>query len=724
MSRRILLAGILGLAALIGSFPMRAQPSSTNGQAFTAVNAFPNLTFDDPTCIVPLPGTNRLYVCGRQGQIWFFNNSPTAAIKTLFLDLSAHTQGWGSSGLLAMAFHPQFGQAGSPNRGYVYVAYTYTPGPLVGSAADPPVHATPCYDRISRFTVPDGSDVADPNSEYVLVNQFDPDLWHNGCAMYFGADGYLYFTNGDEGGNNDVYQSAQQINVGLFSGVFRIDVDENPVTSHPIRRQPKSPATAPAGWPGSYTQGYYIPNDNPWQDPTGGTLEEFYALGLREPWRMTRDPLTGTVWLGDVGQDQYEELDILQPGANYQWAYREGFHPGPFPKPSPLIGTDTPPIYEYPHAFGNGCVVGGYVYRGTKFASLLGGQYLFGDYNSNRVWAVSYGGSGTPVINYVTTVPGRVSGSEGALTTFGEDQNGEIYLATLGPSDGAIYKLALPGAPGYLTNISARAGVAGAAQPLIAGFVVGGSGSKTLLLRGIGPTLTQYGVANALPRPLLQVYDASSNLVAQDSGWCNPASNQPTVTAADQACGAFALPSGSSDSALVQTVAGGLYTIQVKGLTAAPGVSLAEIYDDSPPGGSDVNPPVLVNLSARAMTAPGLNLLTAGFVIQGATPLTVLIRGVGPTLAQYGVAGAVADPQLTLFDASGNIIAQNDNWGDSANAAQIASTADTVGAFALPAGSKDAALLLTLAPGLYTAQVSGAGGTSGQALVEVYAVPY
>lgn len=726
MRKLTLLRILAGVAASAAGLRAPAQPSTPNGQGYTVVNAFPNLTFEDPTCIVPLPGTNQIYVCGRQGQIWSVPDSPYATTKTVFLDLSAETQGFSDSGLLAMAFDPQFGQAGSPNRGYIYVWYNYTPGPIVGSETAQPYYVTPSFDRLSRFTVPDGSSTADPNSEVVLINQFDRDLWHNGCGMFFGQDGYLYLTNGDEGGVNDQYGQTQKINSGLFSGVFRIDVHENSATSHPIRRQPVPGTTPPSGWPATYTQDYYIPNDNPWQDPTGGTLEEFYALGLRSPWRMTQDPVTGTIWIGDVGQDTMEEIDQLSPGANFQWSYMEGYVAGPKPKPSPLIGADTPPIYAYYHEQGNGCVIGGYVYRGVKFASGLQGQYVFGDYDSNRIWSMSYGGSGTPVVNYLASLPApdhTSNGYIGGLTTFGEDQNGELYLGTLGPN-ASIYKLALPGAPGYLTNLSARAAVQGSSQTLNVGFVVAGNGSKSVLLRGVGPGLTAFGVPNALAQPDLQVFNGSDTVLCQNAGWCNPASNEPTVSSAEQATGAFSLQSGSADCAVVNSLGDGTYTTQVSGLSGGSGVALAEIYDDSPPSAAAVNPPELINLSARAFTQPGPNVLTAGFVIAGSTPLTVLIRGVGPTLSQFGVPGVLPDPELILYNDSQQVIGQSGPWGANANAAQIASSAITVGAFALPSGSNDAALLVTLPPGAYTAQVVGSSGDTGQALVEVYALPY
>ena len=731
--RAIALTVLAGVAGLFGASVARAQatsasylPTSPSGQAFVAVNAFPNLTFQDPTFFLVEPGTNKVFVCGREGQIWTFNNNPNVATKTLFLDLSAQTQGYNDSGLVSMAFHPQFGQPGSPNRGYIYVYYNYTPGPIVGSESAPPNYVTPSYDRLSRFTVPDGSSVADPNSELVLVNQFDRDLWHNGGAMFFGPDGYLYFTNGDEGGKNDQYHQTQKINSGLFSGVFRIDVDKNPATSHPIRRQPQPGIAPPAGWPATYSANYYIPNDNPWQDPSGGTLEEFYALGFRNPFRMTLDPATGWIWLGDVGQNLEEEIDLINPAGNYQWSYMEGVITGPQPKPSPLIGIDSPPIYAYPHANGNGCVVGGYVYHGTKFASLLGGQYIFADYDSNNVFSMSYSGSGTPVVNFLCTVPGLNSGAsgyDGGITSLGLDGSGEIYICTVGPN-ATIYKLALPGAPSYLENISARAGIAGAGQPLTGGFVVQGSASTSVLLRGVGPTLAQFGVPNPVPTPALQVFNSSGAVIAQNTAWSTPSSNQVSVESADSAVGAFALPAGSADCAVVSSLGTGSYTIQVTGQNSSSGVTLAEIYDASPPASGSTNPTALVNLSARAQTGSAPNVLIAGFVIEGSVPLTVLVRGIGPTLAQFGVSGVLSNPQLQIFNSASTSIAQNTGWGTNANAAQIAATATTVGAFALPAGSNDDALLLSLPPGVYTAEVSGANGTSGQALVEVYAVPY
>src|SRR4030095_13702535 len=165
------------------------------------------------------------------------------------------------------------------------------------------------------------------------------------------------------------YDSAQRLNRGLFSGVLRIDVDQNPARSHPIRRQPRSGGT---GSPPSYSANYFIPNDNPFLDPAGTILEEFWAIGLRSPHRMTLDRLTQTIWLGDVGQDRFEEVSTIVRRGNGQWPYREGFQTGPRSRPVVLLGVEQPPVYDYPHESGNNCVIGGYVYRGTRFPDISG----------------------------------------------------------------------------------------------------------------------------------------------------------------------------------------------------------------------------------------------------------------------------------------------------------------------------------------------------------------
>ncbi|MEO1451244.1 MAG: PQQ-dependent sugar dehydrogenase, partial [Bacteroidota bacterium] len=279
--------------------------------------------------------------------------------------------------------------------------------------------------------------------EYVLIQQFDRHQWHNGGGMFFGPDGFLYLTSGDEGGANDQFNSGQKINESLFGGILRIDVDMDPIRSHPIRRQPQNPGTPASGWPNSFTQGYYIPNDNPWLDTGGGLLEEFYAIGLRSPHRMTYDDVTGQIWIGDVGQGSREEVSVAFKGANMQWPYKEGDINGPKAMPSPLLGTDRPPAVSYPRSEGN-CVIGGFVYRGTKWPQLYG-KYIFGDHSQRKVWALDYDpATNTGPYDLLTTVPASGQGSKAGISSFATDSTGEIYILKLFGTNldgGIIYRL-------------------------------------------------------------------------------------------------------------------------------------------------------------------------------------------------------------------------------------------------------------------------------------------
>ncbi len=432
--------------ASVGAFLNNNLPPTRPGVGsgdYYVEDVFPGLTFNDPTFMTFEPNSDRLYVSGRQGTIHFFTNTPGVTTKRLFLDLTVRTQGFEDCGLLGFAFHPEWRQPGSTNRGFVYVFYQYT----TNRVFPPPDRDRPdpflgTWMRLSRFTVPDNQLVADPNSEQVLINQFDRHLWHNGGNVMFGTDGFLYLPVGDEGGIDDEFNQAQRMNGGLFSGVLRIDVNSDPTKSHPIRRQPQSPP----GMPPSFTANYSIPNDNPWLDPGGSILEEFYAIGLRSPHRMTLDPPTGRIWLGDIGQNTREEIDLIERGGNYQWSYREASvtTEGSKPKPSPIVGIDKPPVYEYVRDAGDTCVIGGYVYRGNQLPGLQG-KYIFGDNTSGRIWSLTYNGSNNPPsVAFLCHMP--VGHNYEGLASFGLDRHGEIYALKMGPS-GKVLKLMQSGQP-------------------------------------------------------------------------------------------------------------------------------------------------------------------------------------------------------------------------------------------------------------------------------------
>ncbi|HUG12777.1 MAG TPA: hypothetical protein VMM36_17305, partial [Opitutaceae bacterium] len=276
-----------------------------------------------------------------------------------------------------------------------------------------------------------------------------------------------------------------------------------------------------------------------------------------------------------------------------------------------------------------------------------------------------------------------------------------------------------PPAPGpsRLANVSVRAFSGAGDDVLIVGFYVDGIGSKELLLRGIGPMLAKYNVSSTMADPVMSLWSQSTGLITSNDDW---GSNAAQITKASARLGAFALDPGTLDSALVANLSTGGYTAHIAGKAGGTGVALGEAYDGDLWGTAR-----LVNVSARTWVGPGDNSLIAGFVVVGESSKTLLIRAVGPTLADplYNVQGVLTNPVLRLYRLGDNApLYQNDNWGTTSYSDEIAATAQLSGAFSLAPGTTDAVLLLTLPPGGYTAVVSSADNTTGVALVEVYEV--
>ena len=263
-----------------------------------------------------------------------------------------------------------------------------------------------------------------------------------------------------------------------------------------------------------------------------------------------------------------------------------------------------------------------------------------------------------------------------------------------------------------LINLSSRAKVGTGESVLITGFVIGGTDSKKVLIRAAGPALSAFGLASTLPNPAIKIYQGS-NLIAQNDDW-----NKDDAAEISR-LGAFAFAAGSKDAALLTTLAPGAYTAQITDPSGTgTGVALAEIYDASINPNADFQR--LVNISSRGRVTPDDGVLIGGFVVRGNSPKTLLIRGIGPALTNFGIAGALADPALTIYQDS-KAISTNEGW---ANRAAITTAAIQTGAFMLPAGSKDAAVVITLNPGAYTAQIKSAkNASSGVALIEIYEVP-
>jgi hypothetical protein len=264
-------------------------------------------------------------------------------------------------------------------------------------------------------------------------------------------------------------------------------------------------------------------------------------------------------------------------------------------------------------------------------------------------------------------------------------------------------------------NISVRTNVA-TGSLVIPGFVVQGTGTKRVLIRAVGPGLAAFGLTGVMADPRFAVFQGSTQL-AQNDDW-----SAANIGTAFTATGAFALTAGSKDAALVTDLAAGRdYTVQVTNATGAGGIVLIEVYDADVLTGTSSSK--LVNVSVRGQTAPGADVLTLGLVVGGRGQRTLLIRGIGPKLATFGVTGTVADPQLQIFDQQQRMILANDDWSNADFVNELMLATGYVGAFALDPGSKDAATLSLIDPGPYTIQVSGANNGTGEALVEVYEVP-
>lgn len=369
-------------------------------------DAFPNLSFNNPVFLTHADdNTNRVFVVEQGGKIKVFPNDQSASNAKVFLDLSDKVYFSGEMGLLGLAFHPDY-----VNNGYFYVYYSVT---------------NPFRSVISRFKVTSNPDSADKNSEYQILTFNKVYENHNGGWMSFRkTDGYLYISTGDGGSGGDPNNNAQNINVFLGK-ILRIDVD--------------------GGTP------YAIPSTNPFYDSTNSSIKkEIYAWGLRNPWRNSFDSVTDWFWCADVGQYEWEEINLIENGKNYGWRCYEGNHP--YNTSGCNYPDYTYPIFEYSHS--NGCsITGGYVYRGNSVPELYG-KYIYGDYCSKKVWALEYDGINPPTNQLLVT-------ASGLITSFGVDENNEIYITS---SNGIVYKFT-PTVNCY--NIDIKAGWNLVSVPLI-----------------------------------------------------------------------------------------------------------------------------------------------------------------------------------------------------------------------------------------------------------------
>ncbi len=364
------------------------KPSPLSAIALRLERIFPNLSFTRVTNLVQSPtGPGVWFVTEQSGRVWALQNSPQGAKATLFLDITRNVlRLHNEEGLLGLALDPSY--AGN---GYLYLYYSA---------------ANPWRNVLARFTrSPDYPLEADPASELVILEVEKSFGNHNGGQLAFGPDGYLYVGVGDGGGQGDPYGNGQS-RLSFLGKILRLDVEG----------AGKSPGVS----------GYRIPTDNPFV-ALSSARGELWAYGLRNPWRFSFDPATGRLWAGDVGQAQWEEVDVIKKGGNYGWNVREGDHCF-----SPSQGCDDqgvePPITEYSHALGCS-ITGGYVYRGKAIPGLAG-AYLYADYCSGALWGLRY--DGKRVTEQATLAETGLK-----VISFAQDRDGELYIV----AEDGLYRL-------------------------------------------------------------------------------------------------------------------------------------------------------------------------------------------------------------------------------------------------------------------------------------------
>jgi glucose/arabinose dehydrogenase len=351
------------------------------------VDAFPNLTFELPVDIqASNDNTNRLFVLSQSGVVYVFKNNPKINTKKIFLDIKEKVLSGGEMGLLGLAFHPNYDQ-----NGYFYLNY---------------IKDNPRRTVIARYEVSgDNSFKANKESEVILLEVNQPHSNHNGGQIIFGPDGYLYVSFGDGGSAGDPLNSGQDLST-LLGCIIRIDVDTK-----------------------SEGRNYDIPQDNPFKRNDAGYREEIYAYGLRNVWRFSFDK-DGRLWAADVGQNKWEEINIIEKGNNYGWRIMEGYHCYNPEKDCDTSGLQLP-IWEYGHnSEGGFSITGGFFYNGKNASKLLN-KYIYADYVSGKIWTLD-------LIN------GKVFNkllmeTDFAVSTFGLDEQNELYFADY-QNDGKLYK--------------------------------------------------------------------------------------------------------------------------------------------------------------------------------------------------------------------------------------------------------------------------------------------
>ena len=581
----------------------------------------------------------RLFVCLQSGQVRVVNKDGVL-LASPFVTLSVDSIG--ERGLLGVAFDPNFA-----SNHYVYVYYT--------------VPGSPAHNRISRFTA--YGDVAVTNTEFVVVDldNLSSATNHNGGAIHFGPDGKLYVGVGENANG----ANAQSLSNRLGK-ILRINSDGT------------------------------IPSDNPASFPgitgsTSGANRAIWAVGLRNPFTFAFQSGTTRMFINDVGQSTWEEINDGIAGSNYGWPAAEG----PASPPNPNFRD---PIFYYGHGSSSttGCaIVGGAFYNPPvlQFPSSFVGKYFFADLCSG--WVRVLDPSSNTASDFASGISSPVDLHVGP--------DGALYYLTHG---GGVFRV--QATPSQAMNISTRARVETGDNVLIGGFIITGNAAKKVIIRAIGPSLSQHGLSDVLADPTLDLYDGNSALLQSNDNWQDDPSQASQISASGLA------PSSNLESAIIATLQPGNYTAIVRGKNSGQGIALAEVYDLDPAADSQLG-----NISGRSYVQTNDDVMIGGFIIGnniGATK--VIVRAIGPSLSQSGLSNVLADPTLELYDGNGALLQSNDNWQDDPDQAARISAASLA-----PSNSLESAIWASLAPGNYTAIVRGKNNGVGIGIVEVYSFP-
>ncbi|MEY2512428.1 MAG: hypothetical protein QOE26_3191 [Verrucomicrobiota bacterium] len=617
----------LGLALVLGSLQVKAATLPTG---FTESQFGSNVA--SPTAMVFAPD-GRLFVCLQTGQLRVIKNG--ALLPTPFVSLSVDSSG--ERGLLGIAFDPNFG-----SNHFVYLYYT--------------TNVAPIHNRISRFTA--NGDVAVAGGETVLVDldNLSSATNHNGGAIHFGPDGKLYAGVGENANSSNAQTLANRL-----GKILRYNSDGS------------------------------IPTDNPFFNTATGANRAIWALGLRNPFTFGFQPGTGRMFINDVGQNTWEEINDGIAGSNYGWPTCEGAC-------SPANANFRDPLFQYGHGTSGttGCaIVGGAFYNPplNQFPASYLGKYFFGDLCNG--WIRLFDPSTATASGFATGISMLVDlqiGPDGCLYYLAQGNGGQVFRVT-----------AIPSQP---LNISVRARVETGNGVLISGFINTGTAAKKVIIRALGPST---GVTGALADPVLELHGSDGSLITTNNNWKDNTAPQQQDIINNQLA-----PTNDLESVIVITLQPGTYTAIIRGQSNGTGVGLVEVYDVDRATASRLG-----NISGRASVQTGSNALFAGFIVgNNIGAANVVVRGLGPSLSQSGITNPLLDPTLELHDNNGTLLIGNDNWQDDASQAARISSAGLA-----PANPAESAVFASLLPGTYTAIVAGKNGGTGVGLVEVYNLP-